>query len=124
MVSVSLLRLVAIADTRPVWPPDFEGKIAKLDDEPNERAQWGIIADWCDENEEPQLARAFRWMSKRKLVDVRNTRPPGLKPLYWMLEGIPPALASIFPQNADRSTLAGLMADLAAALEELDNSAN
>lgn len=123
MVGVSLLKLVSIANTRPAWPTDFADKVAKLDENPAEKTAWGVIADWCDEHGEAELGRAFRWVASRHLVEVRNSRPPHPKEPHWTLEFLPPALSTVFPQKADRRTLPGLMADLAAALEELDNSA-
>jgi uncharacterized protein (TIGR02996 family) len=122
MVSVSLLNLVSIANTRPAWPTDFADKVAKLDENPAEKTAWGVIADWCDEHGEPELGRAFRWVGGRRLVEVRNSRPLTQKEPHWTLDNLPAALSAVFPQQADRRTLPGLMADLAAALEELDNT--
>lgn len=124
MVSVSLLKLVAIAGTEPVWPDEFAGKFATLNDEPNDRSAWGVIADWCDENDEPELGRACRWLSKRAglVTIIENARPLNMRPPHWRLESLPPVVAAAFPQQADRKTLAGLAADLAAALAEVDKA--
>jgi hypothetical protein len=55
-VSVSLLKLVAIDFSRPVWPEKFAALVEKLEENPGVKAQWGVIADWCQENDEPELA--------------------------------------------------------------------
>lgn len=123
MRSVSLLKLVSLPGTREAWPDDFAGKVAVLDEAPDQRAAYGVIADWLDENGEAELGRAFRFVLNRTLVEVRNSRLPHTGPPHWTLDGLPRALATVMPQKADRATIPGLMADLAAALEELDNSA-
>lgn len=127
MVSVSLLKLVAIAGTEPVWPDEFAGKFVTLKDEPNDRSAWGVIADWCDENDEPELGRACRWLSKRAGLtipgtNVSNSRPAHMDPPHWTISGLPRSVAAAFVQSVDRSTLAGLAAELAAALAEVDKA--
>ena len=74
-VTVKLLDLVALPDSRPLWPAEFHALIAKLEDNPEERAQWGVIADWLDENDEPELAAAFRWLSNRNIYRVEVDTP-------------------------------------------------
>jgi hypothetical protein len=76
-VSVPLVKLVALPDSRPLWPAEFESLVAKLEEKPNDRAHWGVIADWCQENDEPELADAFRWVSKQTKVRV-------IKSQCWM----------------------------------------
>lgn len=122
MVGVSLLKLVSLPGTAPVWPEDFAGKVELIHETPAEKSAYLVIADWCDENGEPELARAFRWIGGRHLVEVRNSQRPKVENPYWTLDNLPAALAAVFPQKADRRTIPGLMADLATALEELDNT--
>jgi hypothetical protein len=124
MVSVSLLKLVSLPGTREAWPDDFAGKVAVLDEAPGEKAAYGVIADWCDENGEPELGRAFRWVMRRETVSVENARPSHQKPPYWTLRGTSAAVANLIPQSAHRGTIPGLMADLAAALAAMDREAS
>lgn len=64
--TIKLLDLVTISNTRHLWPKEFDGLI-KTWEETKSNDQIGIIADWLDDNDEPELAHAFRWCYKRKI---------------------------------------------------------
>lgn len=129
MVEVSLLELVSIPNTRPVWPSEFAAMVATCEESPNDRTTFGVLADWCDEHNEPELGRAWRWLSKRPpLVDDRGEHVGGVRVEYkstsyggweWMLKGLPGSV-TIFKDYRDSSTLAGRVAGLARRLIELD----
>lgn len=70
-VTVSLAELVRVPGTRRLWPQEFEGLIAKLETNPDEKTQWGVVADWLRENGEPGLADAFRWIASRADIYIR-----------------------------------------------------
>lgn len=111
MVSVSLLQLVALANSRPLWPTEFEALIAKLADDPRVKAQWGVIADWCRENEEIELADAFAWIGKNTFKVQCYGRDEN-RCLDFV--GLPDHIFQFsYPHDCDRKTLAGLTAGLA-----------
>ncbi len=121
-VQVSLLRLVSVAGTRGLWPADFEGKISKIEEDTNEKTAWGVTADWLDENDEPVLADAFRWVCNRKTLSVKKYG--GSFTAEWRAEGLPHAVAahySVFGYNT--STLPGLAAAIAGALKKVREDA-
>lgn len=112
-VTVSLFELVRLEGTRPLWPRDFDGRVAFIEDNPGERTAWGVVADWLDENDEPQLAAAFRWVMNHPEVTVRR-KAGGI----WVFDGLPHALYPYYSDLfADVGTLAGAAACLAVALE-------
>ena len=119
MVPVSLELLVSLPGTRPVWPADFAALIAKLEQEPNDVAQRSALADWCQEHDEPGLARAFAWLAKRPTVELvqRNER---YQTASWGFVGLPAAVeATSFAAVSDSKTAAGAVAQLAHRLREV-----
>lgn len=122
MVGVSLLELVRIKNTAPVWPERFRELVAKLEDDLDERSQWGVIADWCDENEEPLLGVAFRWVMRHPgvLLTLRN---PDSWDRHYMWVGMPGSvLSAVTPEpESDWTTVPGRVATLALQLLALKN---
>lgn len=118
-VTVSLADLVALPGARTLWPAEFNALVDRLLDEPNEKAQWGVIADWLDEAErgEHALADAFRWVAKRANVTARLAMH--CKPPRWEFVGLPAALNSVIWPESDRTTIPGLVAALAFALKSV-----
>lgn len=115
MADVKLLRLVGVKNTRPLWPADFEGKIRHLEAEPDDRARWGVTADWLDENGEPELAAGFRYVFRKP--DIKIYRSKDATKL-WCLDNLPPAVSVRWHgYEADRETPAGLAACIYYALE-------
>lgn len=113
-VSVSLLKLVSVANTRPVWPEQFGALIAKLEEKPRERTHWGVIADWCQGEGEDELGAAFRWYMNHRDVLASYDRIQD----KWALSNLPTSLNLFyFPNEISRDTPAGLMAGLARMLE-------
>lgn len=64
--TIKLLDLVSISNTRHLWPKEFDG-LVKAWEETKSNDQLGIIADWLDDNDEPELAHAFRWCYRRNI---------------------------------------------------------
>lgn len=64
--AIKLLDLVSISNTRHLWPKEFDG-LVKAWEETKNNDQLGIIADWLDDNDEPELAHAFRWCYQRNI---------------------------------------------------------
>lgn len=105
------------------------------DDEPgnaNQRKQLAALADWCEEHDEPELSNAFKWLlarpevgfaySTRRRAMTDGERSWQTHQNYWEFNGrskiIDTALAVIRDQGGtDDTTIAGLVAHLAAALE-------
>lgn len=116
-VAVSLERLVAVPNSFPLWPEEFAALVAKLGDDPNDKAQWGVVADWCDENDETALGDAFRYVSNRPDIRARNvnTTVKGVK--LWQFDDLPPSVNVIPYPNGDRGTIAGLASALAKMLQ-------
>ncbi len=112
-VAVSLENLVSLPGTMSLWPEEFVALVAKLADEPNDKAQWGVIADWCKEQEEESLGDAFRYVSRRPTVTVRDSNTTVRKANLWVLDGLPPSLNAVPYPSVDRGTIAGLASALA-----------
>ncbi len=108
-VTVSLLQLVALPQSRRLWPEKFEALIAKAESGPRVKAQYGVIADWCQENDEPELAEAFRWVHKNPIVLV--TRYGTDDAPRWKVSNLPGLFQSIAgPADFDPTTIAGAFA--------------
>lgn len=122
-VSVPLVELVSIAGARDIWPEQFAALVATCEDAPHERATFGIVADWVDQEAgEPEYARAWRWLMKRPEVEVQHYRP-GTWEQSWRFRGLPTPVAGR-AERGDVKTLAGAVAHLsrsiAAARSELE----
>lgn len=107
-VAVSLLDLVAMPHTLPLWPVDFVALVAKLEEDTTDRAQWAIVAGWLEEQEEHALADAFAWASKRPGVTVAKNPWH-----FWTFTGLPEPLALGERPDGDSTTLPGAVAILA-----------
>ena len=122
MVSVSLELLVSLPGTRTVWPADFAALVAKLEEQPNDVAQRSALADWCQEHDEPGMARAFAWLAKRPAVLLLNPRER-YTTASWGFDVLPAAVAATsYPAMSDNKTAAGAVAQLAHKLRELEES--
>lgn len=120
MVSVSLRRLVCVERSRDLWPSEFSDLVAKCEENPADRTPFGVTADWCDENGELELAEAFRWMFKRPDVEIAKGDDVYQRD-KWSFRLLPNSLAGDVPNPhfIDRTTIAGMMADLAYRLQKL-----
>lgn len=115
MVGVSLLDLVRVGNTRPVWPAEFRTMVELLEKTPDDRDGYGKAADWLDEADEPQLAECFRYAFRKPAVKIYRSKDAVKS---WSFENLPPAVSAHYTGwPGDRSTLAGLMATLWPALE-------
>lgn len=121
-VKVSLELLVTFPATVGLWPKEFYDLTEAAEIEPNERTRFGVMADWCDENDEPGLARACRYIAKRVTVTVEKENPDRYSSQYWRLTGLPPSLRALMHES-HRSTLIAMVSDLAKALREHDAAA-
>lgn len=135
MIRVSLLDLVLVKDARHLWPEDFHALVSAAEEDPDDRLRFGVIADWCDEQDEPAFGAAWRWLharpfvkSPRQGVRVYRHRAGYGEWFRWEMENLPHWIANAptthrrFDQ-CDR-TLAALVADfayqLAAVKKELE----
>jgi hypothetical protein len=125
-VSVSLLKLVQIPDTEPLWPEVFRGMIEKyeneLNEKPYERTPLAPISDWLEENGESELAGACKWLLKRPEVYLDKTFNINDnfadRNYYWRIIGMtPPAFGQ--RQGNEETGLAGLLAAIADRIQEL-----
>jgi hypothetical protein len=118
-VLVSLLELVAAEGTRALWPAEFRGFVEAIEAVPEERAGWGVAAEWCDSHDERGLGRAFRYVFKRPEIVVEKTNYG-----WWYLRGVPYVVSRPEVAKVDRNSVAGAVAELAmqieAALRELE----
>lgn len=127
-MAVSLEKLVSLKGSRPLWPAEFAALVALLDADPNDKAAWGVAADWLDEPErgEHDLAEAFRWIHKRDAARIAPDRFTKGK-LMFVEESIPTAIRNAVVEyyapkgveEIDASTPAGLAARLAFGLRNL-----
>ncbi len=109
-VEVSLLKLLKVPDSRDAWPEEFVGLFAKLEETPGERSQWGIVADWCREHGEIELADALNWVQRHTNIHVRKSRDG------WYANSLPTAFALGSAGIGDMETLAEWVAGFTAAL--------
>jgi hypothetical protein len=124
---VSLLELVSIPNTRPVWPAEFASLVSKCEQNPDDRTPFGVLADWCDERGEVELGRAWRWLSKRTWDESKGV---GVQVLFvppkwgalddWEIRHLPLSLQRPAGHAGYCSTLAARVADLAKRLAEVD----
>lgn len=117
-VEVSLQALVSIENTRDVWPEEFRGLMDKLEENPDEKTQWVVLAEWCQERGELPLSKAFDWVSRRPEVTAEMKNDYGRN--RWTLKQVPHALRHEINYGViDTSTLAGAVAELAKAILSL-----
>ena len=136
MIRVSLLDLVLVKDARHLWPEDFHALVTAAEEEPDDRLRFGVIADWCDEQDEPVFGAAWRWLHNRpytalpKAHGVRVYRHRAGYGEYhrWDMSNLPQWVANAPTahrrfEQCDR-TMAALVADfayqLAAVKKELE----
>jgi len=118
-VTVRLLDLVALPGSQHLWPAEFVALMAKLEEDPRERAQWLVIADWLKENEELELESICRWIAARPKVQLY--RPAGDE--AWSWRGLPKVVENSWHVIGDRRTLPGAIANLHYRVTELRNDA-
>lgn len=111
-VTVSLLDVVSVERTRPIWPEQFAALVAALEARPDDRDQMRVIADWLQENGEPALEGAFRYVAKRPEVTLRDASTSEHY-RYWVLDDVPYGVASQKVEREDSGTAAGAFARLA-----------
>lgn len=121
-VTVSLLELVSVPGTRPVWPAPLRAFEDKLAADPTDSATWGAAADWCQEDyvNEPALAEAFRWFHKRPEV-VLAQRKESWCAGRWEFQRatLPEAVRGAVNYTANADTVTGLVAVLAGAFAKI-----
>lgn len=133
MISVSLKDLLLVPSAYHLVPEEFRSLMAVYEDAAavdtsraytlTDRTGFGVVADWCEGHDEPELAFAFRWLMKRGKVAVlaRREGAPWRKTTRWVLVDLPQAIAGFyFDEHRDSQedlTLAYLIAWLATQLE-------
>lgn len=118
-VEVKLLELVRVPGTRQLWPADFESFITKIEFTPDDKLHWGVCADWLGEQDEPELADGFRWVSKRPSVEVKEVGGA------WEFGDLPHAVRACYSiyGGFDLKTVPGLVASLVFALKKVREDA-
>lgn len=70
-VSISLEAIFATSrDEGRMIPEEMRQLLARIAEEPDDRTAWIAAADWCNEQGEPRLKRAFEWIGDRPGVEV------------------------------------------------------
>lgn len=113
-VSVSLEGLFAIRQGRSLWPEELQGIVAKLEDDATARVQWLALADWMQENGEPGLERACRWIARRDWITPRVNGNG-----QWVFENVPASINGYYV-SGDTGTLMGAVGNLAEKLRKHD----
>jgi hypothetical protein len=120
-VTVKLYDLVQYEGTERLWPEEFLAFERSLQKDKNtERTAYGACADWLDANDEPELARAYRFVMSKRLT-VRSGRsdeemgsPSRNSSIRWFYYGAPDGVGrqkGIVPMPA-HTTIACLMSHL------------
>lgn len=123
-VSVSLFDLVLVGanESDHLWPEQFVGLLAKIEEDgvTDAQVQWGALADLCQEYDEPKLERGFRWLMARPAVRVAENKPYGT----WSVVGAPkviePYLESTDEELGAGGCIAEAVARLVCVLEQMD----
>ncbi len=90
-VTVSLYELVLVKDSQRAWPAEFRSLVEACEKDLADRLPFGVVADWCDEQKEPELGEAFRWLHKRPAVEIeRITETTGREVVVWYRLKNPP----------------------------------
>lgn len=115
-VAVSLAELVKTPGTQALWPEQFVALMAKADEELThnsfDQAAWAVIADWCKEHEEDDLAETFFWLHRRREVRPAVNYINGTE--QWSFLRLPDVIKAGGNPDGDLSSLAGAVAVLAA----------
>lgn len=116
-VSVSLFHFVQVPDSRPLWPAEFRALVEACEKDLADRLPFGVAADWCDENKEPELGEAFRWLHRRPGVTIHNEQRNARR-TYWV-EGQPPVMGAVGGGSVGLHGLIGVVVALAKRLAEM-----
>lgn len=114
-ISVSLMKIAGQASCESLIPDDLRTILQAVADTPSERAGYGILAEWMNDNGEPDLAAACMMCFKRdevKLVKLRGNQ------VLWEFSSLPPAINSHYSAYSigDSRTLLSAFACLAEAI--------
>jgi hypothetical protein len=129
MVEVSLLKLVGIVGTIELWPSQFAAMVAKCEENPDDRTTFGVLADWCDDRDEAEYGRAWRWLFKRPMVVDEYGKTSGVTVRQytcgrtgfqlWEVFALPSSVVVQFRTN-NYDNLAHLVAALANRITEME----
>jgi hypothetical protein len=111
-VTIKLLDLVRLEPSRHLWPEEFEALTRPLEGKPVDPVRYGVVADWLDAADEPELAQAFRWVHHHPNVKILRNDDGG----PWRLTGLPKAVIDQHDINYYQ-TIPGLMASFYGRLE-------
>lgn len=104
MVSVPLARVLQLAELSDLIPKEYErlsaaaavALVGPLASDPEiipDRTVLGVVADWCRENGEPDLAAAWAWLHKRPEVEVQvSNRDRAAKEHLYSIQSPPRVL--------------------------------
>lgn len=120
-VLVPLDKLMLMDDGRDLWPDDFAALVAACEANPEDRTSFGILADWLDDHDEPDFARAWRWLHKRPDVLIKTRKldyksPPEVR---YYLKNLPGSMRYADVEGKWGGGLPSCVAALSAKLKEL-----
>jgi hypothetical protein len=110
-VSISLLELVSVDGTRPLWPTDFAALVTEIEADPTNKDRWFVLAGWLEEFGEPELSGAIMYAHKRDEIELKCSGDGNYR--YWTLNGVKYGLSAFPVDRADHHTAAGPFAELA-----------
>ena len=113
MIEVSLEQILLISDSELLWPTQFKGLIASLEDNLDEQTRWKVISDWCQDHEEYSLSKAFDYMANHMEVSIGKINYYGI--MKWAIKGLPEFIKIVI----NTLTLPGCITQLAIALRTI-----
>ena len=124
-IQVSLEIVLKVPDTEALLPKELRDLFATIEEKPEERTNWGVLADWFDEASEPGLARACRFVAKRQnVLPQKDTRSTSGKMYRWDWNGLPSSVSALHSRiNRSGYSIGGLLAELAEMLRIHDEEA-
>lgn len=79
----ALLGDKSTVDPRTLWPADFRHMVEACELAPNDRVGFGVLADWLDERDEPDLAAGFRLLFANPAWELTAPGPHVGAQRYW-----------------------------------------
>jgi len=115
-VTVSLLDLVRVYGSKPVWPSEFRAFIDHIEADPEDMNNFLVAADWLKDMEEYVLEKAFRFVAKHGLRISNNHHYHG----GWIIENTPSWLGKVeHGLGCGNDAPAGALADLGLRLQKV-----
>lgn len=73
----------SMLDPRTLWPADFRAMVEACEKAPNDRVGFGVLADWLDERDEPDLAAGFRLLFTNPAWELPVSTEQHRAARYW-----------------------------------------